>query len=237
MLYEIISPDAFLRPYLDNFASLSAIYSIVRKIPHNTITVDREFQRKTNALVQEHISNQSISNSLRPVLINSDTIELIKAKKGGDCTKVINLVKSIEKFAEENSDDPFLIAMAERARQVQESFEQRQTSTSEALSELLQELEKNETRKLEQAEKSFDELTFFVYRTLLDAKVNNPEAVSTKIKTAFLAFPNWKRSEDSLRELRKQVTFAIYAECDELDQVTPIVDELFSLLEKANRIR
>ena len=84
---------------------------------------------------------------------------------------------------------------------------------------------------------SFDELTFFVYRTLLDAKVNNPEAVSTKIKTAFLAFPNWKRSEDSLRELRKQVTFAIYAECDELDQVPPIVDELFSLLEKANRIR
>ena len=89
----------------------------------------------------------------------------------------------------------------------------------------------------EQAEKSFDELSFFVYRTLLDAKVNNPEAVSTKIKTAFLAFPNWKRSEESLRELRKQVTFAIYAECDELDQVPPIVDELFSLLEKANRIR
>ena len=149
---------------------------------------------------------------------------------------MINLVKSIEKFADENSDDPFLIAMAERARHVQENFEQRQTSTSEALAELLQELEKNETRKHEQAEKGFDELTFFVYRTLVDAKVNNPEAVSTKIKAAFLAFPNWKRSENSLRELRKQVTFAIYAECDELDQVTPIVDELFSLLEKADRI-
>ncbi|QNI73792.1 type I restriction endonuclease subunit R [Synechococcus sp. NOUM97013] len=236
MLYEIISPDAFLRPFLDDFASLSAIYSIVRKAYTNTITVDREFQRKTNALVQEHISSQSFSNPLEPVLINSETIELIKAQQGGGGSKVINLVKSIEKFAEENSDDPFLIAMAERARLVQESFEQRQTSTSEALEALLQELEKNETRKHEQAEKGFDELTFFVYRTLLDAKVNNPEAVSIKIKAAFLSLPNWKRSENSLRELRKQITFAIYAECDELDQVTPIVDELFTLLEKADRI-
>ena len=39
-----------------------------------------------------------------------------------DGTKVINLIKSIEKLAEENSDDPYLIAMAERARAVQERF-------------------------------------------------------------------------------------------------------------------
>ena len=236
MLYEIISPDAFLRPFLDDFASLSAMFSIVRKAYTNTSTVNREFQRKTNALVQEHISSQSFSNPLEPVLINSDTIELIKTKQGGGGTKVINLVKSIEKFAEENSDDPFLIAMAERARLVQESFEQRQTSTSEALDKLLQVLEKNETRKQEQAEKGFDGLTFFIYRTHLDAKVSNPEAVSSKIKAAFLAFPNWKRSENSLRELRKQATFAIYAVCNDLERVTPIVDELFSLLDKADRI-
>jgi type I restriction enzyme R subunit len=119
---------------------------------------------------------------------------------------------------------------------VQESFEQRQTSTSEALAELLSQVEQNEARKQEQAEKGFDGLTFFVYRTLLEAKVNNPEAVSTRIRAAFVAFPNWKRSETALRELRKHVTFAIYAECDQLEQVTPIVDELFTLLERAEGI-
>ena len=46
---------------------------------------------------------------------------------------MINLIKSIEKAAAEHSDDPFLIAMAERAQAVQESFEQRQTSTADAL--------------------------------------------------------------------------------------------------------
>ena len=30
MLYEIISPDAFLRPFLDDYATLSAIYAVVR---------------------------------------------------------------------------------------------------------------------------------------------------------------------------------------------------------------
>jgi type I restriction enzyme, R subunit len=30
MLYEIISPDAFLRPYMETYSSLSAIYAVVR---------------------------------------------------------------------------------------------------------------------------------------------------------------------------------------------------------------
>ena len=149
---------------------------------------------------------------------------------------MINLVKSIEKTAEENSDDPFLIAMAERAQAVQESFEQRQTTTTDALAKLLTEVESNEARKKEQAAKGFDGLTFFIYRTLLDAKVGNAEEVSRKIKTAFVDYPDWKRSEAALRELRKKVTFAVYAELDDLDVVTRIVDELFTLLEKANRI-
>jgi hypothetical protein len=42
------------------------------------------------------------------VAIDAETIELIKKQKGGDGTKVINLIKSIEKAAEENSNDPFL---------------------------------------------------------------------------------------------------------------------------------
>ena len=126
--------------------------------------------------------------------------------------------------------------MAERARAVQESFEERQTTTAEALAELLREVAGNEARKKVQAEKSFDGLTYFVYRTLLDAKIANAEAVSRKIRDAFTHFPNWRQSENAMRELRKKVTFAIFAETDDLVQVSTIVDELFSLLEKANRL-
>jgi type I restriction enzyme R subunit len=236
MLYEIISPDAFLRPFIDDYGTLSAIYQVVRKAYTRTVMVDREFQAKTNHLVQQQVGSYGVGGLGEIVAIDGNTIELIKNKGGGDGTKVINLIKSIEKLAQENSDDPYLIAMAERARAVQESFEQRQTSTAEALAELLREVEGNETRKKEQAEKSFDGLTYFVYRSLLDAKIQNAEAVSRKIRHAFTEFPNWKRSENALRELRKKVTFAIFAETEDLSRVTAMVDELFTLLEKADRI-
>ena len=236
MLYEIISPDAFLRPFIDDYITLTAIYDIVRKAYTKRVMVDRDFQRKTNALVQDHVGGYTGDGPLDPVKIDGNTLELIRKKRGGDGTKVINLVKSIEKTAEENSDDPFLIAMAERAKAVQESFEQRQTTTTDALGNLLEEIASNEARKKDQAAKGFDGLTFFIYRTLLDAKVENAEDVSRKIKAAFVEYPDWKRSEAALRELRKKVTFAVYAELDDLDAVTRIVDELFTLLEKANRI-
>jgi type I restriction enzyme R subunit len=236
MLYEIISPDAFLRPFIDDFTTLSSIYDIVRKAYTKRVMVDRDFQKKTNALVQEHVGGFTSDGPLDPIVIDATTLDLIKKMRGGEGTKVINLIKSIQRTAEEESEDPYLIAMAERARAVQESFEERQTETAEALEALLDEVSRNEERKREQAEKGFDGLTFFVYRTLQDAKIANAEAVSRKIKEAFVANPNWKRSEASLRELRNTVTFAIFAELDDLDAVTRIVDELFTLLFKADRI-
>ena len=236
MLYEIISPDAFLRPFIEGYATLSAIYAVVRKAYTKRIQVDREFQRKTNKLVQDQIGSYGIGEVERVVRIDAETIDIINAQTGGEATRVINLIKSIEKIAEDESDDPFLIAMAERAQAVQESFESRQTTTAEALEKLMREVEANAARKKEQAEKGFDGMTFFVYRTLLDEKIGNAEEVSRQIKAAFVEFPNWQKSDAALRELRKKITFAIYAQSDELDRVTGIVDYLFHLLEKANRM-
>lgn len=236
MLYEIISPDAFLRPYIDDYGTVSAIYDLVRKAYTKRIQVDREFQRKTSELVQTHVGTDYIQPVSEVLEINEHTVDYIISKKGGDGVKIINLVKSIEKKAEEESDDPNLITMAERARAVQESFEDRQTSTADALVELMKEVESNEARKKQQAEKGFDGLTWFVDRTLLDADVENAEDVSRRIKQAFIDYPNWKSSEAALRELRKKVTFAIYAEIDDLDRVAQLVDDLFSLLAKADSI-
>jgi type I restriction enzyme R subunit len=233
MLYEIISPDAFLRPYIETYTTLSAIYDVVRKAYSKKVYVDRAFQKKTNELVQQHVGADTIQAVTDFVEINAETVELIKKKHSGDCVKVINLIKSIEKVAEENGDDPFLIAMADRARAVREGFEDRQLSTQDALNELFSEIINNEERKKQQGEKGFDGLTFFVCKTLLDAGVDAAEEVSGKVKEAFVKYPNWQASEAALRELRKEVTFAVYAEIDDLDVVTQIVDDLFSLLVKA----
>src|ERR1019366_1198592 len=136
MLYEIISPDAFLRPFIEDYTTLSSIYEIVRNAYEKKVYADKAFQKKTNELVQKHIGVDKLEHISEFVRIDEHTVELIKQQKGGDGTKVINLVKAIEKIAEENSGDPFLIAMAERAKAVQENFEDKQATTAEALAEL-----------------------------------------------------------------------------------------------------
>jgi type I restriction enzyme R subunit len=187
-------------------------------------------------LVQRHIDSVVCDPAEEYVRIDRSTIETIRQREEGKATKVINLVKAIEKAAEENSDDPFLIAMAERAKVVQESFEDRQKTTAEALDELFKEIERNEQRKREQVEKGLDGLTFFVYRTLLDAKVKESEAVSKRIKGAFVDHPNWQESEKELRELRKKIIFAVFTQEDDMEKVTAIVENLLNLLRKARRI-
>jgi type I restriction enzyme R subunit len=231
MLYEIISPDAFLRPFIADYTTLSSIYAVVRNA-YGKLYVDRAFQKKTNELVQRHIDANQIASVGNFVEIGSDTIELIKSQKGGDGTKVINLIKSIEKTAEENSEDPFLIALAERAKTVQEGYEDRQTATSEALDELLKAVQQDVRRRREQAARSLDGLSYFVLCKLKDESVTNADAVCKKVREAFVQFPNWRRSQNELRQLRQKVTFAIFAEEDDLNKVSSLVDSIFSVLQR-----
>jgi type I restriction enzyme R subunit len=230
MLYEIISPDAFLRPYIDDYTSLASMYAVVAKAYTKQIYVDRAFQRKTNELVQKHVTSSPIAAVTDFIAIDEKTIDLIKQKHGGEDTKVINLIKSIEKTAEEESGDPFLIAMAERAKAIQESYEDRQTSTQEAMEELFAEIQRNEQRKREQAEKGYDSVRYFVFTTLKDAGIPDPDCVSAKAAKAFVEHPNWRESEAELRELRKAVTFAVFAAVDDLDEVTAVVEKLLDKL-------
>ncbi len=235
MLYEIISPDAFLRPFIDNYTTLSAIYDIVRKAYTKRVMVDRDFQRKTNALVQDQIGADlyRTEGPLDPIPINAETIELIKERKGGEGTKVINLVKSIEKIAEENSDDPFLVTMADRARAVQEAFEARQQSTEQALDALLVEIENNEARRKEQAARGIDSFTYFVICTFKERAISTPEDVAAKVCSALIRYPHWQTSEADLREARNLVTFAIAAAVDDVADVAAIVEDLFLHLQRS----
>lgn len=162
--------------------------------------------------------------------INEQGIERIKKLQGNDNVKVINLIKSIEKIADENSDDLFLIGIKERAEAVEENYENRQLSTQEALEELRKIIEDDEKRKKEQAAKGFDGLTFFIYKTLCDKTIKNAEQVTKQIQHEFTNHPNWKTSEKELRDLRQAVYFAVLSEEDDIDKAANLIDDLFNQL-------
>ena len=106
---------------------------------------------------------------------------------------------------------------------MQEDFEDRQTSTADALAELLAAVDKDLLRKKEQAVKGLDGLTYFALCKLTDDGISNPEIVSKKVGAAYAEFPNWRRSETELRELRKKVTFDQFAKDDDIEKVTATV--------------
>lgn len=232
MLYEIISPDAYLHPFIQDYSTLSGIYQVVRKAYAKRVEVDRDFLSKTNALVQEHIGTKLESPVAGFTAIDRSTLDTINKRAEGKATKVINLIKAIEKTAEEQSDDPYLLAMAERSRAVQEAFEDRQMTTEEALKALQDELELNEQRKKEQSEKGLDGLSYFLFLKLKDEGIADSEAVSAQVRVCFQEHPHWKTSESELRELRSAMTLALYSAEDDLDKVTNIVESIFSLLTK-----
>lgn len=230
MLHEIISPDAFLRPYLDAFTTLSAIYAVVQNAYARRLYVDRAFQKKTNALVRQHVGAVMERPQQAFVALDATAIEALKERNGASATRVVNLVRRIERTAEEESGDPFLVALGDRARAVRESFEDRQTSTAEALDLLLAEIERNEQRKRDQAARGLDDLGYFVLTQLSERGIPEPEPTAAKVRQAFADRPNWRRSEAELRELRKRVTFALLAADDDVDRVTETVDALFEVL-------
>ncbi len=233
MLYEIISPDKFLRPYIDNYTTLSAIYQIVRNAYGKRVQVDREFQRKTNELIQNKIDMGNLAQVNEFFEINEETIKKIQDTQENDNTRVINLVKSIEKIAEKESDDPFLIGLQERAAQVEERYEDRQITTLEALEEIRNIYEDDIKRKKEQVEKGFDCLTFFIFRTLIDKGFKKADEITKQIKGEFINNPNWKTSEKELRDLRTGAYYALLGEEDDIDKAAAIVEDLFNQLFKA----
>jgi type I restriction enzyme R subunit len=96
MLYEIISPDAFLRPYIDDYTSLAAMYAVVAKAYTKRCTSTRRSSGRRTSWCRS-TSRQARSRGHRLRRHQRETIDLIKQKQGGDDTKVINLIKSIEK--------------------------------------------------------------------------------------------------------------------------------------------
>ncbi len=233
MLYEIISPDAFVRPYIDDYTTLSSIYKVVRNAYSKKIYADREFQKKTNELVKKHIGSTAIEQVNEFFEIDDKSIEKIKEEHAGKNVKIINLVKSIQKSAEENRDDPFLIGLKERAEQVELLYQGRQITTQEALDRMKDLIEQDIERKKKQAEKGLDGLNFFIYSRLSDHEFREPEKISRNIRGEFIKHSNWRTSEKELRELRQALYFAILSENDDIDKAHTFVDELFNMLFKA----
>lgn len=237
-LYEIISPDEFLLPYIEKYKLLCDMYLIVRNAFVKRVYVDRDFMRKTENLVKERVEISGLGKPTDLFEINEHTLEEIKKNNKSDNVKIINLIKSIDKASDEEEDDLVLLSMKQKAEAIQEGYEDRQLTTEETLARLESLIQKTVKQKKEQAEKQFDDITYFVYLLLIEKNFKNPETIARSIKTAFGYNPHWEKSENDLRELRQQVMFAIMKGDNHAsdDDVIKFVETFFSYLFKAFKL-
>ncbi|MFA6459322.1 MAG: HsdR family type I site-specific deoxyribonuclease [Candidatus Paceibacterota bacterium] len=233
MLYEIISPDAFLRPYIDQYITLSSVYQVVRNAYTDNVSIDREFQNKTSELVQEHIQSSPIKLGTEIVQLDEKGIALIKEKNQPDEVKIINLIKSIQRLAEEKSHDPVLISVKERAEDIMDAYSSRQMTTQEALKKLLALADEESKRNEEQTKEGISEIAWFIRVVLASQKIVNIETVFD-LEAIIKLYPEFAKSEKLTRDLRND----LYNRLSELDltdiEQKKITDSILETLVKTS---
>ena len=204
MLYEIISPDAFLRHYVDQYITLSSVYQVVRNAYTERVSIDREFQKKTAELVQEHIQSSPVKLGVEIVQLDEKGIGLLKEKNQPDEVKIINLIKSIQRLAEEKSNDPVLISVKERAEDIMDAYSSRQMTTQEALKQLLALGDGEAKRSVEQAKEGISSVAWFIRDVLTNSEIDDV-AIVKELECIINEYPEFAKSEKLTRDLRNDL--------------------------------
>jgi type I restriction enzyme R subunit len=233
-VYEILSPDAFLRPYIPEYNDLTRMYYLLRANYDRGKIVDKEFLRKTAKLVQKHTESGIIEDPIKTYALDAKTLDKIAKGKQSNTVKIFNLLRVIHGLVgEKAATDPYLIQIGDRAREIAEAFERRQMTTKEAL-EALERL----MAEFKEAEKSRDDTglspeAFAVYWFLKREGLPDPMKVAEQVAKAFKRHPYWQTSTHHEQEVRKAVYKSLIDA--KVDNVVELATRLMTMLRRASR--
>jgi len=235
-MYEIISPDAFLRPYLDDYDTLSRMERILKEAYEPGLLINRDFARKTEKLVQQYTSISEIKSSLDIYEINAETLKKLEESSASDIEKIFNLIKSIEREILLNSaSNPYLISIGERAEIISNMFKQRQIDTKETLQKLKGIVENINLARKEKSEKRMSDDAFSIYWYLRNEQINNAEEIARESERIFVEFPHWRVSEEQERMV-KQELYKIFTKSKiEINQMVDLVQKIIFILRASKK--
>ncbi len=206
MLYEIISPDVFLRSHIENYGKLSLLYQIVTNAFSKKVALIKDLMRKTEDLVKRTATGTGFELAMKVVRIDENTVEALKTEKGGEPPKVINLGKSLlTAISEEANNQPYLIPIGERTEAILEGYDDRQITTQSALQQLAKLMEEYLQAKRERDRTGFDINTFTLFWVLKQSGVREADQVAPKVDAAFRKYPNYRDNVAQERQLKAEV--------------------------------
>ena len=202
-LYNILSPDAFLHPFIEDYQALATLYGLIRNAYSEHIYVDKELTAKTQKLLQEYTEGDLFALPNAVYELNETTLQEMDQSDTSDAVKVINLRKALhQKVIDEGESNPYLISIGERAEAITEAYENRQMTTQEALAEFRRSAEEYARAAREQAQMDLDKNTYAVYTVLRNVIDDvNPEQARA-VNQVFAQFPDYRWDDHQQSQLR-----------------------------------
>lgn len=231
-IYDIVSPDAFLRPYLKDFEMLAEMYRILKEAYESGVLIDRELSEKTQQLVRERTKSGRIGLTLEIFEINEETLRRIEESTAPDTKKVFNLLKSIEKTVRDyGNEKPYLLSIGERAEIVAQSYKERQKNTQQTLDELKDMIKEINDAQKEEKQKNMSTEAFSIYWLLRKNGIAHPEEKAVQMKQILDEYPHWRKSERHERGVKQSLyNILLKAGLKDVNEVTRIAQDIMRVL-------
>ena len=207
-LWEILSPSAELRDYIETFKQLAQLYATVRNAYTTGASYAADLAKKTSRLVQERSSQEGLGYLTKTVTFDIQTLNALRGERGSDEAKVFNLVRGLQSAVENDPDmTSVLRPLKDRAEHILKDMEER-TTTGLAAMDLLAALAKEKDAAVKsKTDSGLSPRAFAVYWTLKDdsdlnaARVNAMD-LAREAELLSERFPNASASADEERRLR-----------------------------------
>jgi type I restriction enzyme R subunit len=234
--YEIVSPDPFLRPFLDDYGLLVSMYEVCRSNYDRGVELDRTFLRKTGELVREHTFSGGIGAPGKVFELTESALRELAEDPSPANVKVFNLLKTLHRDVVQSArEQPFLISIGERAEEIAKQFEERQIGTEQALQLLLDLARKaREGRETQQATGlPPDGFAVFWYLNGKGLPEQKAKTIADAATTTFAAHPHWRASGEQLRAVR----LGLYGALIQAGYQTESVELVGEMLDQLLRVR
>ena len=136
LLFEILSPDPFLKEHLRKFEWTTSFYlAYIKefKSADNNMILLAEYGEKVKKIIQNEIDYEGITKNFRELKVN-DLYTLERLDKMDDEEKALNLEKMLKQEISVNIDDnPAFKKFSERLLAIKNQFEQNQIDLAERI--------------------------------------------------------------------------------------------------------
>lgn len=205
-LYEILSPSAELRDYMDDYNRLAELYASLRNAygPRGSLGLD--LAHKTARLVREQATVGGPYSLTKSVDFSEAALKALQDAHKPDAKNVVNITRAFINEAAENANaQPYLISIADRAEQILEALEDRQLSTEQAQSEIARIVAERERAMQIREEHGLDDNSFAIYWALKDSVASDAVPLAKQSSELRNRYPNAASNSDEYRQLKAEM--------------------------------